>query len=69
MEYSISAQPISSMQFCKKSHLKYLQLLAVGDEEGGLKIIEIPKSFSKKLPNEEQTMSVFFEREVERVKY
>lgn len=59
------ANPASTTQ----GHASRGALLAVGDETGTLRIIEIPRPFSKKILKEEESFSVFVAREHKRAKF
>uniref|UniRef100_A0A0G4FYU7 Uncharacterized protein n=1 Tax=Chromera velia CCMP2878 TaxID=1169474 RepID=A0A0G4FYU7_9ALVE len=46
-----------------------LQQMAIGDENGNLHVLELPKSMKKAIQNEQKVMRLFLEREAERCKY
>jgi WD40 repeat protein len=67
MTVSIASNAIISLEFCAKPNP---QLLAVGDDEGYLHVMDIPHNYRKSLNKEEKTfMQAFFDREVKRVEY
>lgn len=73
MIYTASSFPISSIKFnpmvgSQRDQLKE-QLLAVGDNQGVLHILEMPRNLRRPVGNEVQTMRTFFERELARVEY
>jgi len=43
------------------------QVLALGDSAGNLHIFEVPRNLRRRLQNEENIMTTFFERELERI--
>merc|ERR1712137_887898 len=57
------------MEFWQPKMQSSQQYLAVGDKEGKLHVIEIPRNLRKPLPNEEQSMRAFYDREITRVEY
>jgi WD40 repeat protein len=64
---SVSSNAISSLRFCPPAHS--LQYLAAADSQGDLHILEIPRNLRRKLAGEEELMSHFYQREVDRVNY
>eukprot|EP00742_Colponemidia_sp_Colp-10_P002537 GILJ01002711.1.p1 GENE.GILJ01002711.1~~GILJ01002711.1.p1 ORF type:complete len:864 (-),score=136.71 GILJ01002711.1:252-2471(-) len=66
---SVTSNAITSMEFLTGPSGGTQQLLAVGDNNGNLHILDIPKNLRRKLNNEENTMRLFFDREVKRVAY
>jgi len=69
---SVASAAITSMRFRSAAGAggaAARQLLAVGDEAGNLHVLDIPRNLRRRVPNEEQTMRAFFEREVLRVEY
>jgi len=67
MVTTISSSSIHSMEFWPSSSTQ--QLLAVGDGQGVLHIMEMPRNLRRPVPNEKETMARFFEREILRVEY
>lgn len=63
-----SSERISSMEFWQSKTMS-VQYLAVGDVEGKLHVIEIPRNLKRKLHQEEQLMRNFYEREIGRVEF
>jgi len=63
----VSSDPITAMRFYPLGTTN--QLLAVGDNQGVLHIMEMPKNLRKMAPNEEALMRNFFDRELSRVDY
>jgi len=64
---SISSSTIQSMEFWPTAGAQ--QLLAVGDGQGVLHILEMPRNLRRPVPNEKETMRRFFDREMQRVEY
>jgi len=62
------SEGITSMKFWQ-SNVGAQQYLAVGDNEGKLHIIEIPRNMRKPIPHENQLMQQFYNREIKRVAY
>lgn len=62
------SEEITSMAFWQ-AKLGPQQYLAVGDNEGKLHIIEIPRNLRKTIPHEDKLMQSFYDREIKRVKY
>lgn len=65
IHHNVASQGLSSIRF----HETLPNILGVGDMNGNLHILELPKSLCKKIGTEEQTVNEFWRREVERVKY
>ena len=71
---SVSSQPITSVRFCA-AHASNTgapantQLLAVGDAQGDLHILEIPRALRRPLAGEVELMARFYERELARVHF
>lgn len=57
------------MMFRKNGNTMVQQILAVGDEQGNLHILDIPRNLRRAVNNEETIMASYFDRELERVKY
>ena len=55
------------MMFRKAGDTISQQFLAVGDEEGSLHILDIPRNLRRSIPNELAMVTSFIEREVQRV--
>ncbi|GBG81978.1 hypothetical protein CBR_g34157 [Chara braunii] len=66
MGANVSSVQITSMDFCLQSGP---QLLAVGDAQGVLHIMELPRNLRRPIYKEKQYMRNFFEREIDRVNY
>ena len=56
------------MRFCNLLNAGS-QYLAVGDSQGDLHILDIPRNLRKRLANEVDLMSNFYSREVNRINY
>lgn len=65
MQYSVGSVGISSMRF----HENNANILAVGSQEGSLHILELPFTLTRKIGDEDKTMSEFWNREIESVQY
>jgi len=68
LNHSTGSDPITSMEFWHSPNAA-LQYLAVGDSSGKLHVIEIPRNLRRSHPNEQQMMTNFYEREIQRVQY
>lgn len=66
LNFSVGSDSITSMEYWQSS-TSGLQYLAVGDADGKLHIIEIPRTLRRKLAGEEELMSQFYQREVRRM--
>merc|ERR1719296_251857 len=60
---------VTSMQFWQTKLQSSQQYLAVGDSEGKLHVIEIPRNLRRSANNEDQQMRAFYDREIKRVEY
>uniref|UniRef100_A0A7S0R4E4 WD repeat-containing protein 63 n=1 Tax=Pyramimonas obovata TaxID=1411642 RepID=A0A7S0R4E4_9CHLO len=67
MVATISSSSIQSIQFWPVSQNQ--QLLAVGDGQGVLHIMEMPRNLRRPVANEKEIMTKFFDREVARCNY
>ncbi|KAK3283163.1 hypothetical protein CYMTET_9130 [Cymbomonas tetramitiformis] len=67
MSATVSSYPIAALAFWP--HKQAQQLLAVGDSQGVLHILELPRNLRRPVQNEEKIMEKFFDRELSRVKY
>lgn len=65
IQYSVTSIGVSSIKF----HDNLTNVLAVGDLEGTLHILELPFTLVRKVGDEDRTMNDFWAREIERVKY
>jgi hypothetical protein len=63
-----SSNPLTSLDFARKT-IKGAQHVAVSDAAGTLRIMEMPRSLSKPIPNEKALVEATLERELERVAY
>ena len=50
-------------------HENNANILAVGSQEGSLHILELPFTLTRKIGDEDKTMSEFWNREIESVQY
>jgi len=66
MTVNITAAAITSMQFQSSMNR---QLLAVGDDQGTVHVMEVPRILRRASANEKTFTNTFFEREVKRVEY
>ena len=57
------------MEFWPDTDPKHQQLLAVGDANGNLHVLDVPRNLRRRVTNEEGSMKSFFLREVSRVAY
>jgi len=66
---TVAATPgaITSMEFHMTSASR--QLLAVGDDQGTVHVMEVPRNLRRAVANEKQFATNFFEREQKRVEY
>lgn len=64
----ISSTSISSIIY-DKSNNKNNNILAVGDNDGNLRILQIPRNFVIPLNNEKLIMAQFYEKEYQRIKF
>mmetsp|Transcript_38086 Transcript_38086/g.64023 ORF Transcript_38086/g.64023 Transcript_38086/m.64023 type:complete len:812 (-) Transcript_38086:308-2743(-) len=64
---TITSSSIRSLQFWPTN--QHQQLLAVGDGQGVVHIMEMPRNLRRAVPNEKETMAKFFDREVQRCDY
>ncbi|CEM18576.1 unnamed protein product [Vitrella brassicaformis CCMP3155] len=70
LTHTVTSVAITSLAFQKTSKKPdALAQLAVGDENGNLHILALPKNLTKQAGNEMRTMSDFFAREDSRVEY
>ncbi len=66
MTVNITAAAVTSMQFINAATK---QLLAVGDDQGTVHVMEVPRILRRAANNEKTFTLTFFEREVKRVEY
>lgn len=67
MASTVSSSPITAAQFMQaRSHQ---QMFAVGDEQGLLHVLEVPRNLKRPVPNEKSNAKQFFDRELSRVRY
>jgi len=66
MTVNITSAAVTSMQFQSSTHR---QLLAVGDDQGTVHVMEVPRILRRSGNNEKMFTLTFFEREVKRVEY
>jgi len=66
MTVSVTAASVTSMEFTTSANR---QLLAVGDDQGTVHVIEVPRSLRRAANNEKAFATNFFVREVKRVEY
>ena len=64
---SVSSSALQSMAFFPSKAAQ--QLLAVGDGQGVLHILEMPRNLRRPLANEKEATARFFDREIARVEY
>ena len=64
MSVTIGGTAVTSMQFQGNG-----QLLAVGDDQGTVHVMEVPRNLRRAANNEKAITLAFFEREVKRVEY
>ncbi|KAI9204650.1 WD40-repeat-containing domain protein [Polychytrium aggregatum] len=65
---SIAISYMTIHQYPNKSQMNS-QFIAVGDDEGTLHILEVPRNLSKPVKNERSIIQTFFDREVRRLSY
>ena len=65
IQYAVTSIGIASLKF----HNSLDHVLAVGDQEGTLHILELPFTLVRKIGDEDKSMDEFWEREMERVVY
>lgn len=65
LQFNVVTFGISFIRFHDAMH----NILAVGDDNGTLHILELPYTLWKKIGSEEQTMREYWDREVDRVEY
>lgn len=65
----VASCAITSMEFWPDTDPKHQQLLAVGDANGNLHVLDVPRNLRRRVTNEEGSMKSFFLREVSRVAY
>merc|ERR1711988_1569459 len=66
MSVNITSAAVTSMQFQSSINR---QLLAVGDDQGTVHVMEVPRILRRAANNEKTFTITFFEREVKRVEY
>jgi len=66
MTVNITSAAVTSMQFHASANR---QLLAVGDDQGTVHVMEVPRILRRAANNEKTFTLTFFEREVKRVEY
>lgn len=65
---SVTSNQITSMKFCQHS-ASSTQYLAIGDSQGDLHILDVPRNLRRKMPSEEELMKSFYSREFNRVQF
>jgi hypothetical protein len=68
-KYTIQYQVVACALTAIKFHETLPQIVAVGDIDGTLHLLEFPGTLCRKQGDEEKTMMEFWEREVKRVNY
>ena len=66
MSISVSPTSVTSMEFLTQGQR---QLLAVGDDQGTVHVLEVPRNLRRAANNEKQFAANFFMREEKRVEY
>jgi hypothetical protein len=66
---TISSSPLSYLEPYQAPGKSGAQFLAVGDDEGTLHILEVPKNLRRASKNELQVVRAYFDREVKRLQY
>ena len=66
MTVNVTSAAVTSMQFQSSMNR---QLLAVGDDQGTVHVMEVPRILRRAANNEKTFTHTFFEREVKRVEY
>lgn len=69
IELKATPNKITSMEFLSGSASSRHQLLAVGVDVGTLQIFELPRNVTRSVPNEEESMNAFINRELETMDY
>ena len=67
MTVSASSASITALEFLKEKESSMTQRMAVGDRQGVLHIMDLPRNLRKAAVGERATMNAFFERELKRV--
>jgi len=68
LDHNVSPVAVTSMEFWYDA-TSSVQLLAVGDAQGTLHVLEIPRNLRRAFPNEEGLVLSLLDREVGRVEY
>ena len=68
MTVSVSPTSVTSIEFLP-THSAQRQLLAVGDDQGTVHVLEVPRNLRRAANNEKQFAQNFFAREESRVEY
>ena len=63
---AVTAAEVTSMEFTSSANR---QLLAVGDDQGTVHVMEVPRNLRRAASNEKQFAANFFAREEKRVEY
>ena len=67
MTVSASSASITAVEFLKEKESSMTQRMAIGDRQGVLHIMDVPRNLRKAAVGEKGTMSAFFDRELKRV--
>jgi len=68
LQHNVGPVAITALEFWTDNNAN-LQLLAVGDAQGTLHILEIPRNLRRPLPNEQNLIDGLLQRELARVRY
>merc|ERR1719247_1150077 len=66
MTVAVTANQVTSVEFTSSANR---QLLAVGDDQGTVHVMEVPRNLRRAANNEKQFAANFFAREEKRVEY
>lgn len=67
MTVSASSASITAVEFLKEKESSMTQRMAIGDRQGVLHIMDVPRNLRKAAVGEKSTMNSFFDRELKRV--